>query len=309
MKKTKPQMNPAPLALTALSVAALVLLGALPAAAAPPALPATFFGVVTDLQAWERAPVGLEVTARIDQQTMATTRTFDSGGQAVYRIDISGDDPDTAPKEGGTPGSMVVFVIGGNEFPAAPWQSGITVRFDIALREADADEEPPPSAGSGGFMPATAPITPPAAVTPPPAPPPPMLMALTLNILSITVPAFIDAAGKVQQAITVDAQESGVRLMMAKDTLAVDKDGLPITSLSAQPADEIPPLPEGMLLAGPILQMQPEGATFSPPIIVVVTYRPAELPPGVDEKACSSPTRTARNGQGLAALLIRRRKR
>ncbi len=79
------------------------------------------------------ASAGSLITAWIGGIKYAETRSFDYEGQTVFSLDVPGDDPDTAAKEGGLPGEEVVFKIA--NLPASPagiWQSGTNSNVDLS---------------------------------------------------------------------------------------------------------------------------------------------------------------------------------
>ncbi|NLG29087.1 MAG: hypothetical protein GX557_14345, partial [Chloroflexi bacterium] len=81
-------------------------------AQSPPALPSTFKGSVTVGDAW--AGPGVEVTAGHAGSVYLTKLvTVDGNGVAWYLLAVPEDDPETPAKDGGAPGEIIEFTVGG----------------------------------------------------------------------------------------------------------------------------------------------------------------------------------------------------
>jgi hypothetical protein len=114
--------------------------------AAPPGLPAAFYGgVALD----DGEPHGALISARIDGETFAqATVQQDPSFGSVYLLNVPADDPDTPAVEGGDPGDTVDFLIhlpGGRTYEAdesAAWGRGSLTALDLSF-----------SSGSDLFLP------------------------------------------------------------------------------------------------------------------------------------------------------------
>jgi len=93
-----------------LSVCAVLVLGGLLVHAAPP-IPATFYGTVRVNGA--NAPAGTSVDAYIGGVSYASKVVQISGADTVYAIDVPGDIPEIAGKQGGVEGDSIEFRVGG----------------------------------------------------------------------------------------------------------------------------------------------------------------------------------------------------
>ena len=112
--------------LVALTFAAT--LGAASMALAAPPIPYSPWGIVTINGV--AAPDGIEVTAWIEGVQYAATTTQ----QSYYALDVPGDDPDTAEKDGGLPGETVTFQVGEHMVDqSGTWQSGNSVQLDLGV--------------------------------------------------------------------------------------------------------------------------------------------------------------------------------
>ncbi len=120
------------LLVTALGQASGACPGAAPLrAAAPPALPSSFWGSVA--LDGRPLPAGTMVTALVDDLAAGQASVRLASGQAMYTLNTPGDDPSTAAVEGGSAGSIVTFAVDGFLYPQqAPWASGTSTRLDLA---------------------------------------------------------------------------------------------------------------------------------------------------------------------------------
>lgn len=105
--------------------------------AAPPGLPATFYGAVKLNGA--DAPSGAVLIARIDgaEVARATIRTSATYG-TVYSVSIPADDPDTPTRDGGQEGDTIHFEV---EVPGSDpwlmtqtgvWHNGVSTQLNLA---------------------------------------------------------------------------------------------------------------------------------------------------------------------------------
>ena len=110
-----------------LALLAFANLGAAPLNAPP--LPYSPWG-----QVWFNgvpAPAGVPITAWIGGVQYAHTITVAGG---LYALDVLGDDPDSAQKDGGVPGEIVVFRVSQRQpLETGIWASGHAVRLDLTL--------------------------------------------------------------------------------------------------------------------------------------------------------------------------------
>jgi hypothetical protein len=100
-----------------------------PALAIPP-LPSSFYGTVKVNDA--NVPDGTAIQALIGGQVYAEGLTQTYQGNSVYALDVRGDDPDTAVKDGGREGDVIQFKIGGalaNQ--TGVWHTGTNVNLDL----------------------------------------------------------------------------------------------------------------------------------------------------------------------------------
>ncbi len=106
--------------------------------AAPPALPASFYGTVR-INGHD-APSGSVISARIlGNEYGRGTVIEDALSGSVYALDVVADDIDTIEIEGGRDGDLVTFVV---EMPDGPrytvaqtgiWRSGVVTELNLRV--------------------------------------------------------------------------------------------------------------------------------------------------------------------------------
>ncbi|MGB9593020.1 MAG: hypothetical protein ACPL7R_02640, partial [Anaerolineae bacterium] len=108
------------------------LLPATPVSAVPP-LPCKFYGTVK--QGGANVPAGTAITAWISGvQYGPTVYAFSYAGETWYNIDVPGDDPETPEKEGGVPGDIVSFKVGGVwADQTGVWQTGGNISLNLTI--------------------------------------------------------------------------------------------------------------------------------------------------------------------------------
>ena len=90
----------------------------------------------------------------------------------------------------------------------------------------------------------------------------------------------ISATGEVLEAVTVTSADGNASLTIPAGTIALDKDGKPLSSLTADVDTSPPDPPAGDTIIGLVYDFGPEGATFAPPITLTFAYDPDEVPEG-----------------------------
>lgn len=116
-------------------LAGLALGGTRPVAAAPPALPSSFWGLVT-MPDGTNAPEGLPVSALVEGVPAGKGLTRLQAGQILYTLHVPADDPETASRDGGRAGDAVRLVLCGTPLDAVgTWQGGTNTRIDLTVPE------------------------------------------------------------------------------------------------------------------------------------------------------------------------------
>ena len=95
---------------------------------------------------------------------------------------------------------------------------------------------------------------------------------------------LIDSGGKILKTIEVTSADGKLTITIPKGTIALDKHGNPLSSLTADIDPSPPSPPEGAHIIGLVYDFGPEGATFDPPITIEYTYDPDEVTEGVAEE-------------------------
>lgn len=109
-----------------------------------------------------RAADGTIVEARIGGITYATSRVLTVGYETgLYRLDVPGDDPDTATIEGGRAGETVTFRVAGRDAQeSGVWRSGDAQLLNLTVTDTTPTHTPTVTGTRTSTPPLTA--TPPA---------------------------------------------------------------------------------------------------------------------------------------------------
>jgi hypothetical protein len=99
----------------------------------PPPLPSSFYGTVKSNGA--NIPIGIQVSARINDVPYAISHYTLYQGDTVYSLDVPGDDPGTPGViEGGIAGDTVVFFVGSKQADqTATWQTGTNIYLNLTV--------------------------------------------------------------------------------------------------------------------------------------------------------------------------------
>jgi len=244
-----------------IAVAALLLLGATPALAnGIPKLPHAFYGSVTVNGA--PAPGGTQVSARVNigeiisTQNPVTTSGGSYGVSSSYLLVQGYDIPDGATitfhvtnANGTAAGGTATFIAGGG-----PSEMNLTVTIAAPAPLA-------PSGGGGGGPAAQAPIQ--------------------VDVFGTTATLEIDSEGVVQETFTATTADGKLTITIEEGTVALDAEGNPLGSLEAAVNPSPPDPPEGAHIIGLAYEFGPDGATFTPPIILEFTVEPGDIPAGL----------------------------
>ncbi|MFC1940834.1 hypothetical protein ACFLWL_00245 [Chloroflexota bacterium] len=93
----------------------------------------------------------------------------------------------------------------------------------------------------------------------------------------------IDYYGIFRNDTTVKSQNGRLELKMDKGTRALDKDGKPLAGVILAEEKNPPAPPTDAHIIGLTYNLEPDGATFDPPIDLSLTYDPRKIPEGVNE--------------------------
>ncbi len=103
--------------------------------------------------------------------------------------------------------------------------------------------------------------------------------------LHISVPGTagqfpLGGQGQLKETAQITSADGKLNLAIPTGTLISDKDGKPVRSLQIQEASSSTSQPDNARLIGPVYECQPQGATFSYPVALTLTYDSARLPVG-----------------------------
>ena len=98
------------------------------------------------------------------------------------------------------------------------------------------------------------------------------------------VSGAISREGKIWGRLLACSTDGRVTITVPVGTCARDKDGKPLTGLRIFPDENPPPIPEDIALIGLVYSFEPDGASFDPPINLIMHYAPDSLSEGVAEE-------------------------
>ena len=142
---------------------------------------------------------------------------------------------------------------------------GITISDGVTATVTTPTPPPPPPNGGGG------------------AAPPPTIYAET-NLFGTTTRISIGNDGKILETIETTSEDGMLTITIPRDTIALDEDGNPPSTLTSEVDVSPPSLPEGDIIIGPAYDFGPPGVTFDPPIPFTWSYDPDTFPEGVAEE-------------------------
>lgn len=141
------------------------------------------------------------------------------------------------------------------------WQSGNLTELDLSVII-------PVTTGAGGFGGGGG-----------------FLPEFTANLLGSKSTHSISTIGRIIGTITITSPDGKLKITIPANTIARDSLGNPLSSLTIDVDPDPPcPVPEDERIIGLAYSFEPDGATFSPPIEIVFTYEPADIPEGVLEE-------------------------
>jgi len=106
---------------------------------------------------------------------------------------------------------------------------------------------------------------------------------LEIDLLGEEHRFLVDSQGVLKSKVEISSADGGISLSVDEGTVLLSQDGepLPIIDVTVDPS---PPLsPEGAYIVGTAYNLEPQGATFTPQLLLTLSYDPEELPEGVRE--------------------------
>jgi len=223
---------------------ALILIGG--TAAAVPVMPHRAYGDVT--YEGGSAASGVVVSFRNDSGDAVVFAATNSEGFYDLLIDEPADK------------SLNIYVGSWNSGKVLNWNSGESDRINIIGLPA-----PSPSvSGPGGCPSPQAPVE--------------------TNLFGIEESFEISSDGEIQETIEATSEDGNLTITISEDTIALDKDGDPLSNLTSAVDVSPPAPPEDTHVIGLAYDFGPDGATFDPVITLTWSYDPDALPEGVAEE-------------------------
>jgi hypothetical protein len=101
----------------------------------------------------------------------------------------------------------------------------------------------------------------------------------TVTIAAQDVSIDTDEQGNVEHSYIITSEDGLLNITIPEGTTALDISGNPITFITAVPVTDPSPPPPGASIIGPVFNLGPSGATFSPSIQITFTYNDSNIPP------------------------------
>jgi len=96
---------------------------------------------------------------------------------------------------------------------------------------------------------------------------------------------IVTSGGVFTEAVTFESEDGDLIISIPEDTVGKTEDGDPLPSISITKKLSFPNAPEDGAFVGMPYDLEPDGATFDPPITITFTYDPNKLPDGVEPKS------------------------
>ena len=164
-------------------------------------------------------------------------------------------------------GWLVYFVTGDQHKSTITGDSLIEVRINT-------------QSGGGGGTPESTTTSAPATSSIPSTP------AVTTTTGS-TPAVTAETTGKGQESpknITVKSQDEKIKITLPEGTVGLTGNNAPVYEITVNRLPEPPGLPGGAVIAGPVYNLGPEGATFTPALNLSLNYDPADIPSGYNKE-------------------------
>jgi len=222
-----------------------------------PPLPHAFYGNVTINGS--PAPAGTRVEARgtgvmtgvaDNPTTTSQTGVYGTSNPFEHRLLVQGNIDEGATIE--------FYVNGTSTGQTEEWHSSEVTNLNLSVTIA----APPPGPG-------------------PDAPPPPEVIKTTL--FGKAMEFSISETGVILQTIEIISQDGLLKMTIPKGTIALDKNGNPLSTLFVNVEQDPRSPPEHSHIIGLAYDFGPPGATFDPPITFTWRYNSDELPEDVAE--------------------------
>jgi peroxiredoxin len=106
---------------------------------------------------------------------------------------------------------------------------------------------------------------------------------LETNLLGEKNEFSVDSQGMLKSEVEVSSAEGRIGLSLDKGTTVLDQDRDPLHTIHAVIDPSPPSPPENAYIVSPVYNLEPQGATFDPPLSLTLGYNPKKLPEGLGE--------------------------
>jgi len=95
----------------------------------------------------------------------------------------------------------------------------------------------------------------------------------------------VTSGGEFTRDVNAESEDGNVVLTINEGTVGLDEHGRPLVSIEINEIDDPPDPPEESNRIGLTYDLEPDGATFDPPVSLTFHYDPDEIPEGVSEES------------------------
>jgi hypothetical protein len=103
------------------------------------------------------------------------------------------------------------------------------------------------------------------------------------RVARIDLTQYIDDKGQVHQEIRAADKSNTIQVLIPINTTALSGDKRPLQTIDVSALTNHPVTADNQFVIGAALELQPSGATFSPPITIGISYDPAKLTNGITD--------------------------
>ncbi len=110
-------------------------------------------------------------------------------------------------------------------------------------------------------------------------------LTLTVNNMgSLAMTTVAEEGWTAEERMKAVSANGSVGLIVLQTTKALKRDGSRVELITVEPILPSPPTPKESKTVATTVELQPAGATFNPPLELVISYAGQDLPPNVNEK-------------------------
>lgn len=111
------------------------------------------------------------------------------------------------------------------------------------------------------------------------------------------LPHYIDSSGRFTEDLVFQSEDGLCWLSIEQGTIGITEDDEPLNQLTIVAREGPPQPPPDATIIGLTYELGPKGASFEPPITLILSYHPSLIPEGVSEQNLLPATWDENNGE------------